>query len=105
MGYRYPGDGNKAAVEVCPIAGRKAAAAARKAGLAASTIPTLLVQGDDEPGLGHAIAQSIAEAGINASFLVAQVIDARFSAVIGFDNEAASQQASRLIKKTVKERG
>jgi hypothetical protein len=102
MGYRYHGGKHKAAIEVCPLAGRKATTAASKAGLAASTIPTLLVQGHDRPGLGHAIAQAIADAGINVVFVVAQVIDARFSAVMGFADEAASKQATTLIKKAAK---
>ena len=102
MGYRYPGEVHKAAIEVCPVSGKKSTAAASKGGLAASTIPTLLVQGDNRPGLGHAIAQAIAEAGINIAFLVAQVIDTRFSAVMGFEDEAASKQATMLIKKAVR---
>lgn len=32
-------------------------------------------------------------------FLVAQVIDTRFSAVMGFADEAAAKQATALIKK------
>ena len=102
MGYHYHGKGDKAAIEVCPVSGKKSTTAASKAGLAASAIPTLLIQGDNKPGLGHAIAQTIAEAGINVTFLVAQVVDARFSAVMGFDDEAASKQATMLIKKAVK---
>ena len=62
----------------------------------------LLVQGDNRPGLGHAIAQAIAEAGIKLTWLTVQVIDTRFSAVIGFASEAASKQATLLIKKAVK---
>jgi hypothetical protein len=103
MGYRYRGEGQKAAIEVCPVSGRKSTAAAGKVGLAASAIPTLLIQGDNKPGMGHAIAQAIAEAGINVAFLVAQVLDDRFSAVMGFDDEAASKQATTLIKKAVKQ--
>jgi hypothetical protein len=41
MGYRYPGDGNKAAIELYPITGPKVTAT--EAGLASSSIPTLLV--------------------------------------------------------------
>ena len=102
MGYHYHGAGDKAAIEVCPVSGKKSTAAASKAGLAASAIPTLLVQGNNRPGLGHAIAQAIADEGINVAFLVAQVIDTRFSAVMGFEDEAASKQATTLIKKAVK---
>jgi hypothetical protein len=102
MGYRYHDEENKAAIEVCTISGRKPVTAATKAGLVASTIPTLLVQGDNQPGVGHAVAQAIAEAGINVMFLVAQVIDSRFSAVIGFEDEPASKEASAIIKKAIR---
>ena len=103
MGYRYPGESGKAAIEVFPVTGKKASAAAQGAGLAASSIPTLLVQGDNRPGLGHGIARAITDAGINMAFLVAQVLDAKFSAVIGFENEELSSQATTLIKKAVRQ--
>ncbi len=99
MGYRYPGDGNKAAIELYPITGKKVTAAAAEAGLAISSIPTLLVEGDDKPGLGLAIAQAIAEAGVNMTFFVAQAIGRRYSAVIGFASEADAKTAAPLIKK------
>ena len=61
MGYRYPGDGTKAAIELYPVAGKKVTAAASEAGLSASSIPTLLVEGDDRAGLGLAIAKRLVE--------------------------------------------
>jgi hypothetical protein len=99
MGYRYPGGGNKAAIEVYPVAGKKVTAAASEAGLSGSSIPTLLVQGDDKPGLGHAIAKAISGAGVNMTFFVAQVIGRKFSAVLGFETEADAKTATPLIKK------
>ena len=102
MGYRYADEENKAAIEICTVSGKKPAIAASKAGLVASTIPTLLVHGDNKPGMGYVIARAISEAGINVMFLVAQVIDTRFSAVIGFEEEEASKQATTLIKMAVK---
>ena len=99
MGYRYPGDGTKAAVELYPVAGKKATAAASEAGLSASSIPTLLVEGDDRPGLGLAIAQAIAGAGVNLTFFVAQSIGKKFSAVLGFETEAGAKTAAPLIKR------
>jgi hypothetical protein len=99
MGFRYPGDETKAAVELYPISGEKSMAAAQQAGLSASAIPTLLVEGDNKPGLGHAIAQTIADAGLNLSFLVAQVIGRKYSAVIGFTNDEDAKKATALIKK------
>jgi len=99
MGYRYSGEGHKAAVELYPVAGKKITAAAGEAGLVAAAIPTLLVEGDDKPGLGLAIAQAIAGAGINMSFFVAQAIGRKFSAVLGFDTDADAKTAGPLIKK------
>jgi hypothetical protein len=74
--------------------------AAETAGFKASGIPTLLVEGDNRPGLGHAIAEAIADAKINLDFLVAQVIGRRYTAVIGFESAEDAKKASTLIKKT-----
>ena len=41
---------------------------AQTKGLSGSAIPALMVEGDNRPGLGHAIAQSMAEAGIKLTF-------------------------------------
>jgi hypothetical protein len=102
MGYRYPGQGGRAAIEVSPVAGRRATAAAEGAGLAPAPIPTLLVEGDDRPGLGHSLASVMAEAGISLNFLVAQVIGGRYSAIFGFDSDAEADQASALIRKAAR---
>lgn len=101
MGYRYPRNELKAAVELYPVTGKKSVAAAQAAGLSASSIPTLLVEGDNKPGLGHAIAEAIAGAGINLGFLVAQAIGRRYSAVFGFESEDDARKAATLIKKAV----
>src|SRR5215472_18008306 len=79
MGYRYPGDATKVAIELYPIAGKRATSAAAEAGLSASSIPTLLVEGDDKPGLALALAQAMSGAGINMTFFVAQAVGRRFS--------------------------
>jgi len=99
MGYRYPGDEGRAAIELYPVSGKKVTDAASGAGLAASSIPTLLVEGDDKPGLGLAIAEAVAGAGVNMTFFVAQVIGRRYSAVIGFGSDADAKKAAPLIKK------
>ncbi len=70
----------------------------------ASLMPALLVQGDNKPGTGHAMAQAMAAAGINVDFLVAQVVGRKYSAVIGFANPADAKAAAGLIKKAVKKR-
>jgi hypothetical protein len=99
MAYRYPGSENKAAIELYPVSGKKSAAAAQTAGLAPSSISTLLVEGDNRPGLGHAIAKAVGDAGINMSFVMAQVVGRRYSAVFGFENEADASKAATLIKR------
>ncbi len=99
MGYRHPGEPMKAAVELYPVGSKKATQAAQGAGLAASGIPALLVEGDNRAGLGHRIAKAIADAGVNLDFLVAQVTGKRYSAVIGFENDADAVKATALIKK------
>lgn len=101
MGYKQPGTGT-AVIEVSPVSGKKAVAAAESEGLAASAIPTLLVEGDDRPGLGYALSRGIADAGINLDFLVAQVVGRKFSAIFGFANEADAKTAVGLIKKAAK---
>jgi hypothetical protein len=99
MGYRYPGNEAKAAIELYPVAGRTLTAAAKAAGLEDSGIPTLLVTGDNKPALGHAIAKALADAGLNVAFLVAQVIGRRYSAVIGFDKAEDAKKAASLLKR------
>ncbi len=98
MAYRYPGT-DKGAVELHPISGRKPIAAAETAGLTRSSIPVLLVEGDNRPGLGHALAKAIGDAGVNMSFVMAQVISRRYAAVFGFESEADAAKAATLIKK------
>lgn len=99
MAYRYPGNEARAAIEVFPITGKKATAAAQGVGLAAAPFPALLVEGDNRPGLGHALAQAIADAGINMTFQVAQVVGRRATAVIGFEREEDARKAAAIIKK------
>ena len=99
MAYRYPGGEDKAAIELHPVSGRKPNAAARAAGLAPSSISVLLVEGDNKPGLGHAIAKALGEAGINMSFVMAQVVGRKYAAVFGFENQADANKAATLIKK------
>ena len=100
MAYRYPGDESRGAVELYPVSGKKAVAAAQTAGLTAADIPALLVTGTNRPGLGFETSTSIAGAGINLAFMVAQVIGSKFSAVYGFDNENDRRKAVALLKKS-----
>ena len=99
MAYRHPGGTDRAAIELHPVSGRKSTAAAKTAGLAKSSIPALLVQGNNRQGLGHALTKAIGDAGINLSFVMAQVVGRRYSALFGFENEADASKATTIIKK------
>ena len=89
----------EAAIEVYPVTTKKSVAAAQAAGLGPSLILSLLVEGDNKPGLAHAVAKAIGDAGVNLGFLVAQVVGRRYSAIVGFENEADASNVSALIKK------
>src|SRR5262249_1317917 len=99
MAYRYPGEEQMAAIELYPISGKRATAAARAAGLAAASIPALLVEADNRPGQAHAVTRAIADAGINLTFFLAQVIGRKYSAILGFETETDAKRASGLIKR------
>src|SRR5437867_6695738 len=99
MGYRYPGSESKAAIELYPVTGRKTTAAAEAAGFRAADFPSLLVEGDNKPGVAQAIAKAVADAEINMSFIVAQTVGKRYSAIFGFENEADTRKAEAVIKK------
>src|SRR5262249_12286911 len=99
MGYRFPGHESKAAIELYPVSGKKATLAAKEAGLSPAPIPALVVEGDNKPGLGYAIAKAVADAGINMSFMVAQVLGRKYSAIFGFETDADTRRAASLIKK------
>jgi predicted amino acid-binding ACT domain protein len=98
MAYRNPGQPDRAAIEVFPISGKKAEAAARAAGLSPSDTACILVQGDDRPGLGAALGRAIAQAGVSMSFLIAQTVGRQFSALIGFGSEADAGTAAKAAK-------
>ncbi len=91
--------GGPAAIAVYPVAGKKASAAAQQAGLGAWAMPSLMVEGDNRPGLGHAIAEALAGAQINLAYLMAQVVGRRYAAVFGFQSDADAARAAALIKK------
>ena len=62
MGYAFPGEPNRSAVEVYPVEGAKAEAAANQAGMhPAREIACLVVEGDDKAGLAHEMARRVAE--------------------------------------------
>ena len=98
MGYRFPEATTRAAIELYPVTGRKAVAAAEQAGLSEFGLACLFVEGDNRSGLGAAMGRALADAGVNIVFLVSQVIGRRFTAIFGFDDEQLAATAAKAIK-------
>jgi len=67
--------------------------------LSASTIPALLVEGNNKAGLGYAITKALSDAGINLEFVVGQVVGRKQSTVIGFESGDDARRAVPLIRK------
>jgi predicted amino acid-binding ACT domain protein len=99
MGYVLPGERARAALEVYPVTGKKAEEAARAAGMEPmSSVSALLVEGDDQVGLGYQMSNALAAKRINMHFAVIQVVGKRFSGVFGFEDSADADAAAGLIK-------
>lgn len=99
MGYHELGHGIRGVLEFYPVTGARMEKSAQAAGLKPARTPSLLVTGDNRPGLLHALAQALADADVNLGFLVAQVIGRRFSAVMGFAAGTDLKQAATVLRK------
>jgi hypothetical protein len=101
MAYDKPDDRSRSVVEVAPITGAKAQRAAKAGGLTSSSIPCLLVEGDNRAGIGHAMTAGLGAAGINIHFTMALVVGKKFRTVFGFGQEANLDAATRAIRSSV----
>ncbi len=97
MGYRFPGELDRAAVEVFPVDGPTQEAAARRLGFELSDTPCLRVEGDDRKGLGAQMARALSDAGISMAFLMAQTVGRKFAAAIGFLSAEDAAKATKII--------
>lgn len=103
MGYVFPNDRSRAALEVYPVTGAKAERAARAGGLEAFTgVHSLVVEGDDRAGLAHDVAAALAGAGVNISFAVVEVVGKKYKGVFGFESAGDADKAAGLIKNAAK---
>ncbi len=99
MGYGYPGERERAALELYPVSGKKGEEAALAAGLEAMTHTNcLLVEGDDQLGLAYNMSNNLSAAGINISFAIIQVVGRKFLGIFGFDTASDADRASVIIK-------
>ncbi len=107
MRYRHPREDNKAIVEVCPQSSEEEEQwrlVMQASGLKASYVPALLIEGDHVSGLSYSVAKTIADLNLKIMFLVAQTIDGKYTATIGFESNADAEKAAvslLLIKSAV----
>ncbi|MDH4202097.1 MAG: amino acid-binding protein [Phycisphaerae bacterium] len=83
---------------VTPIRGDREMQAAGDLGFnVASSVHSLCIEGDNAPGVGATITETLAQAGINLRGFSAAVIGTRFIAYIGFDSEADAEKARAVL--------
>lgn len=92
-----PGTG---VVFLTPLKGAKQLAAAKKAKFRKTRhLQSVRVVGKDKPGLGAAMTQALADAGINLRGVSAGVVGGKFVAHFAVDKAADATKAVRLLKK------
>ena len=94
-----PGEAGRLAIEVYGGEGKRAAIAMRAAGFSLALSATVLLQGDNRPGLSYAIANAIAWAGIAVRDFDAELVGTRYSTIINFDTEKDAEKAVAVIRK------
>jgi hypothetical protein len=83
---------------VTPIRGDREIRAAAELGFnATSSVHSLRVEGENEPGVGATITEKLAQAKINLRGFSAAVLGPRFVAYIGFDSEADAEKARAIL--------
>jgi predicted amino acid-binding ACT domain protein len=100
LARRAPDKPGTGVVFLAPLSGRKQLAAAKKAGFHKSrSLHSVRVQGTDKPGLGAAMTEALADAGINLRGLSATTIGRRCAVYFAFDTTADAAKAARVLKK------
>lgn len=96
---RQPDRPGSGIVFLAPVKGKKVSEVATGTCLRpAEGLAALRIQGDDRPGLGHRLTQTIADAGISLRGLSAAVIGRKFVAYLAFDSAADADQAARALR-------
>jgi hypothetical protein len=94
MRYRHPTNNTRAIIEVCPQEAEASGEAVREAGLKASYVPALLIEGDYVPGFGSNIAKVIEDLEAKIMFLVAQTLNGKYTVTIGFEAEDDAEKVA-----------
>jgi len=92
-----PGTG---VVFVTPLRGDREVEAASTLGFdAVSSVKSVRVEGDNEPGVAAEVTEKIAAAKINLRGVSAAVIGPRFIIYLGFDTAKDAEKAVKILKK------
>ena len=100
MRYRHFRDKQRAVVEVHPHESEnedRCVSALRDAGFRISNISTLLIEGDDAPGVEYAIARIVAEQDLDVVFSVTQAVTGKWGALLGFVSAADAERAAQAL--------
>ncbi len=96
---RRPEEPGKGVVFVAPVEGKRAQDAATAAGLSkAIDVPTLRVEGPDQPGIGDRMMRAISDLGINLRGVSAAAIGGRFVTYIGFYRADEASRAAQALR-------
>jgi len=91
-----PGSG---VVFITPLRGDAQAAAGAQAGFAVATsLHSVRVEGDNEPGIGARLTRKLADAGVNLRGLSAAVLGDRFVMHLALDTSDDAEKTIRLLQ-------
>ena len=97
-----PAAAGRLTIEVYAGEGKRAAMVARAAGFSLVPSTTVLLQGDNRPGLAYAVANAVAWAGIGVRNLDAEVVGMRYSVTLTFNSEDDAEKAVAVIRKVTR---
>jgi hypothetical protein len=96
---RRPEAPGKGVVFVSPVQGKEAQDAATASGLnKAIDVPTLRVEGPNQPGIGERVLRAISDSRINLRGFSAAAIGNKFVAYIGFYRADEAMRAAQAIR-------
>jgi hypothetical protein len=96
---RRPEAPGKGVVFVSPVQGKSAEDAATSSGLSkALDVPTLRVEGSDQPGIGERMLRAISDLGINLRGVSAAAIGGKFVTYIGFYRADEASRAAQALR-------
>jgi len=97
---RTPDQPGKGVVFVTPIKGAKQTKAAEAAGFQkAAGLHSLRVEGTDKPGVGTAMTEALADAGLNVRGVSGAALGKQFVVYIALDTPDDATRAASILKK------